>query len=84
MPRETLATKALRYIADSRVRVVSANQHGIRLTVSGTGREPYRVAYGRDGSGRVFAECSCQNGSIHPVAPKCCHVLIAKLLRGEE
>jgi uncharacterized Zn finger protein len=84
MARESRADKALRYIREERVEVVSANEHGIRLEVRGSKREPYQVAYGRDARGRLVTSCTCENGTqYHPVRPNCAHIEIAKLLRRE-
>jgi hypothetical protein len=81
MPAESKRAKALRYIAEERVSVTSANEHGIRLLVRGSRAEPYHVAYGTDSRGRVISECSCVNGTeYHVVRPRCCHLEIAKLL----
>jgi hypothetical protein len=81
MPVESKRVKALRYIAEERVSVTSANEHGIRLEVRGSRAEPYHVAYGTDSRGHTISECSCVNGTeYHPVTPKCCHVEVAKLL----
>ena len=80
--RETKRMKALRYIAEDRVHVVSANEHGIRLDVRGSAREPYQVAFGRDARGNLVTSCTCVNGSeIHPVRPRCSHVEVCRLLR---
>ena len=80
MPRLTAAQKALDYIAQGRVTVTSANEFGIRLSVVGSAREPYRVAYGRNRRGYLITECTCANTEAHPVRPACSHVAIAKLL----
>jgi uncharacterized Zn finger protein len=81
MPRESRRAKALRYLAEERVTVTSANEHGIRLEVRGSAKEPYRVAYGTDASGRLVTECTCANTEAHPIRPTCSHVEICKLLR---
>lgn len=78
---ETKRQKALRYIAEERVSVTSANEHGIRLEVRGSRAEPYHVAYGTDRRGHTISECSCVNGTEYYIAaPRCSHVEIAKLL----
>lgn len=80
-PQPPRALKALVYIAEGRVTVLVANDHGIRLSVQGSKREPYTVRYGRDRGGYLVTECSCYNGSdVHPVRPNCSHIEIAKLL----
>lgn len=85
MPRESKAEKKLRYFKEGRVRVVSANEHGIRLLVRGSAREPYEVAYGRDTRGRLVTSCTCPNGTLyHPVRPACVHIEIAEDLYGRE
>lgn len=84
MAREAKADKAIRYLREERVEVTSANEHGIRLVVRGSRREPYQVAYGRDAHGRLITSCTCENGTeYHPVRPNCAHIEIAKLLRRE-
>ena len=80
MPRLTAADKALAYIAQGRVTVTNANASGIRLSVVGSARESYRVAYGRDRQGRLVTECTCPGSEFHPISPRCAHVKIAKLL----
>ena len=80
--RETRRQKALRYLSEDRVHVVSANEHGIRLDVRGSAREPYLVAFGRNAAGNLVTACTCIDGAeIHPVRPRCAHVEIARLLR---
>ena len=80
--RETKRAKALRYIAEDRVHVVSANEHGIRLDVRGSALEPYHVAFGSNSHGTLVTACTCIDGAeIHPVRPRCAHVEIARLLR---
>lgn len=74
--REAKREKALRYIAEERVQVLSANDHGIRLEVRGSCREPYIVRLGRDGRGAPVADCTC----VHP-KPTCRHLEVARLLR---
>lgn len=80
MPRESKRDKALRYIREERVTVTSANDHGIRLEVRGSARDPYRVAFGKDARGRLVTECTCANTEAHPVRPTCSHVEVARML----
>ena len=80
MPKESRRAKALRYLSEERVQVISANEHGIRLEVRGSAREPYRVAFGRDAKHRLVTECTCANTEAHPIRPRCSHVEIARLL----
>lgn len=80
MPRESRRDKALRYIAEERVEVTSANAYGIRLTVRGSRKEPYEVAYGRDTQGRSVTTCTCEGGEFHPIKARCSHIEVAKLL----
>ena len=80
--RETKRAKALRYIAEERVHVLTANEAGIRIEVRGSAREPYLVAFGRDARGNLVTSCTCVNGiEYHPVAPRCAHVEVCRLLR---
>jgi len=81
MPRESKRQKALRYLNEDRVEVVSANAHGLRLLVRGGRRDPYEVAYGKTVTGRLVESCTCDNAMLyHPVRPRCAHVEIAKML----
>jgi uncharacterized Zn finger protein len=76
MARESRADKAARYFTEDRITVISANEHGIRLSVRGSKAEPYIVTYGRDLKGRVIASCTCEG-----VADRCSHMEAAKKLR---
>lgn len=80
MARESRRSKALRYLAEERVTVTSANEFGIRLEVRGSARLPYHVAFGRDARGRLITECTCANTEAHPVRPTCSHLECARLL----
>ena len=80
--RETKRAKALRYLSEERVHVLTANEAGIRIEVRGSALEPYKVAFGCDARGNLVTSCTCVNGSeYHPVAPRCAHVEVCRLLR---
>jgi hypothetical protein len=79
--RESADAKALRYIAEERVQVLSATEYGIRYQVRGSRAEPYLCAYGYDKRERPVSSCTCYDGTtVHPVHPRCSHVRIGRLL----
>lgn len=81
MPRESADAKALRYIAEERVQVLSATEYGVRYSVRGSRAEPYLCGYGYDKRGKEVRSCTCYNGTeIHPVKPTCAHMRIGRLL----
>ena len=77
--RETKRDKALRLLSEDKVTVLLASEHGIRLSIVGSKREPYIVRYGRH-DGTLITECSCENAEYHPVRPTCAHVEVARML----
>jgi hypothetical protein len=71
--RESAADKAVRLIAEHRIRVVKANERGIALEVTGDSGD-YRVLRYTDGGG-VREECTCASPSRN-----CSHIIAARLL----
>jgi uncharacterized Zn finger protein len=74
--KESRSAKALRYVREERVRVTSANEYGIRLSVRGSGADPYLVSYGKHPNGASISGCTC------PAPGMCAHIEVARLLRG--
>ena len=74
--------KALTYIEQGRVLVMTASKDGIRLAVRGSDPKPYIVRYGvfAPGSG-IQAECTCKHGQVY-MRPHCSHVEAAVMLWG--
>ena len=80
MSRETMRDKAVRSIAEERVLVLKANEHGVALEVTGSKpdranlmRPTYRtLVYRREGA--IVRECSC------PAPRRCYHIQAAELL----
>jgi uncharacterized Zn finger protein len=70
MPRETVAAKARRYLAEGRVTILRVGDAVVRAEVRGDG-EIYETGYSPS-RGWI---CSC------PVrGPRCCHVLALRLV----
>lgn len=81
---ETKQQRALRAVAEGRVRVMKANHQGIALMFRSERPDPdtladvsYIVAVYLDDIG-VARQCSCPNGEAHPVHPRCGHVWLAE------
>lgn len=77
---ETIREKALRAIAEDRVRVIRANESGIALDVIASKPDPatlerptYRVLVYLDG-GTITRRCDC------PAIKRCNHIAAAELL----
>jgi uncharacterized Zn finger protein len=71
MPRETKAAKAARLLADRRVRVILANEHGIWAHVDGD-TATYRTKLMNTGK-RVERYCTCDYSRVHEVTHACSH-----------
>jgi hypothetical protein len=77
---ESRRDKALRYIAEQRVRVVHACEQSICLEIRGSAALPYVVFHGHH-AGELVSRCTCPHGAdFHVKQPRCAHVAIARLL----
>jgi len=76
----TAADKAARALLDGRIRVVKLTDRGIALKCkSAKGCTSYIASVYRDEIG-VVRSCTCPNGRVHPIHPRCWHVAAADLL----
>lgn len=74
------ADKACRALLDGRIRVLKRTDSGLALECqSATRATSYVSAVFCDEIG-VRASCTCPNGRVHPVRPRCWHAAAARLL----
>ena len=83
---ESRQAKALRAVAEGRVRILKANEHGIALAFRSETPDPdtladrvYRVSVYVDAEG-IVRTCECEHARHHPVMPRCSHVWLAERL----
>lgn len=72
--RESAADKAVRLIAEHRVRVTKANERGIALEVTGDSGD-YRVLRFVNRAAAVEESCTCPSPTRN-----CSHIIAARLL----
>ncbi len=76
----TTARKAAGALLDGRIRVLKRTDDGLALECqSATRGTSYVAAVYRDEIG-VRTSCTCPNGRVHPVRPRCWHAAAARLL----
>lgn len=80
MPSATVMDKAARAFAEGRIRVNKLTPDALTLECRSSHFDVvYLATFGRDDRG-TLRSCSCANGRVHPVHPRCWHVRAAELL----
>lgn len=80
----TAMLKASEAMLERRVTVVKCTPDGLALECKSASSEArYLAAIYRDEIG-VRRSCTCPNGKVHPVRPRCWHVAACELLAGLE
>lgn len=77
--------KAAAALLDGRITVLKCSPAGLAIeAASAHSAARYVAAIYRDEGGVRRRSCTCPNGRVHPIAPRCWHVRAAELLSDQE
>lgn len=76
----TTAEKAAAALLDGRIRVLKRTDEGLALECQSATRHTSYVASVFSDVIGVRTSCTCPNGRVHPVRPRCWHAAAARLL----
>lgn len=80
MPSATVADKAARALLEGRITILSLTTDALTIECKSAHLGcSYLATFGRDSVG-TLRSCTCPNGRVHSVHPRCWHATAAELL----